>query len=111
MDSGCGLRPPRNDNLLGRAIRVSDWTEGYVSEIGYTYGYYGELNPQRIAVPFLNVGLVPPKVATACELGFGQGVSINIHAAASDVSWWGTDFNPGHAAFAKSLAETAGSSG
>jgi SAM-dependent methyltransferase len=88
---------------------VSDWTDGYVSEIGYTHGYYGELNPLRLAVPFINVGLQPPPVVTACELGFGQGFSVNVHAAASDIRWYGTDFNPGHAAFAQSLAEAAGS--
>jgi SAM-dependent methyltransferase len=88
---------------------VDDWSDGYVSEIGYTFGYYGELNPRRIAVPFLNVGLAPPPIATACELGFGQGLSVNIHAAASDVDWWGNDFNPGHADFARSLAAAAGS--
>ena len=88
---------------------MSDWTEGYVAEIGYTFGYYGELNPLRIAVPFLNAGLAPPGIATACELGFGQGISVNIHAAASPVSWYGTDFNPAHAAFAQSLAQATGS--
>lgn len=88
---------------------MDDWSDGYVSEIGYTFGYYGELNPCRLAMPFLNVGLVPPPVATACELGFGQGLSVNIHAAASDVSWWGSDFNPGHTDFARSLAAAAGS--
>ena len=88
---------------------MSDWTDGYISEIGYTYGYYGELNPLRVAMPFLNVGLAPPTVATACELGFGQGVSVNIHAAASKIRWYGTDFNPAHAAFAQSLAEASGS--
>ena len=25
--------------------REMNWTSGYVSEIDYTYGYYGELNP------------------------------------------------------------------
>ncbi len=88
---------------------MNDWTDGYVSEIGYTFGYYAELNPLRVAVPLLNVGLAPPDIATACELGYGQGISVNIHAAASDVRWYGTDFNPGHAAFAQSLAEAAGS--
>jgi hypothetical protein len=88
---------------------VSDWTDGYVSEIGYTFGYFSELNPLRAAMPLLNVGLAPPPVATACELGYGQGISVNIHAAASEVLWYGTDFNPGHAAFAQSLADAAGS--
>jgi SAM-dependent methyltransferase len=88
---------------------VSGWTDGYVAEIDYTFGYYVELNPLRVAVPFLNAGLAAPAIATACELGFGQGVSANIHAAASTVRWYGTDFNPAHAAFAQSLAEAAGS--
>jgi hypothetical protein len=88
---------------------VSEWTEGYVSEIDYTFGYYGELNPLRIMVPFLNVGLAPPDIATACELGFGQGISVNIHAAASKIRWYGTDFNPAHAALAQSLAAASGS--
>lgn len=88
---------------------MSDWTDGYVAEIDYTFGYYAELNPLRLAIPFLNVALAPPAVGTACELGFGQGVSVNIHAAASNVRWYGTDFNPAHAAFAQSLAEAAGS--
>jgi SAM-dependent methyltransferase len=87
---------------------VSDWTDGYVSELDYTYGYYTELNPVRAALPLLNVGLAPPPVATACELGYGQGVSVNIHAAAEDTEWWGTDFNPAHAAFARSLAAASG---
>jgi SAM-dependent methyltransferase len=86
---------------------VSDWTEGYVAEVDYTFGYYEELNPRRLLVPFLNVGLQPPQIGTACELGFGQGLSINIHAAASPVRWYGTDFNPAHAAFAQSLAAAA----
>jgi hypothetical protein len=60
---------------------VSDWTDGYVADIDYTYGYFGELNPLRTALLFLNAGLMPPKIQTACELGFGQGVSVNVHAA------------------------------
>src|SRR5579864_8638012 len=99
----------RRDGGTKASIRVSDWTDGYVAEIGYTFGYCGELNPLRIALPFLNAALTPPPIATACELGFGQGISVNIHAAASPISWHGTDFNPGHAAFAQSLAQAAGS--
>jgi SAM-dependent methyltransferase len=88
---------------------VSDWTDGYLAEIDYTFGYYNELNPLRIAVPFINVGLAVPDIAIACELGFGQGISVNIHAAASKICWYGTDFNPAHAGFAQSLAAASGS--
>lgn len=86
---------------------MSDWTAGYVADIGYTYGYYTELNPLRVRLAFLNAGLVPPEVGTACELGFGQGMSANLHAAASVVQWSGTDFNPTQAGFAQELARVS----
>jgi SAM-dependent methyltransferase len=86
-----------------------DWTSGYVADIGYTYGYYHELNPERVKLAFLNAGLIAPKFGTACELGFGQGLSVNLHAAASVCAWYGTDFNPEQAGFAQELAFTSGS--
>ena len=58
---------------------------------------------------FLNAGLVAPDVGTACELGFGRGMSTNLHAAASVVQWAGTDFNPAQAGFAQELAGVADS--
>ena len=88
---------------------MTDWTAGYVTDITYTYGYYTELNPLRVRLAFLNAGLFPPEVGTACELGFGQGMSINLHAAASAVHWTGTDFNPAQAGFAQELARVADS--
>lgn len=81
-----------------------DWSAGYVSSIGYTHGYYHELNPQRLALAFLNAGLDYPHVVSACELGFGQGVSINLHAASSPIEWHGTDFLPSHAVHAREFA-------
>lgn len=85
-----------------------DWTSGYIADIGYTYGYYSELNPNRATIALLNSGYIPPKQGIHCELGFGQGLSINIHAAASSTCWYGTDFNPSQAAFAQSLALASG---
>lgn len=87
---------------------MTDWTSGYVADIGYTYGYYQELNPERVKLAFLNAGLVPPEFGTACELGFGQGLSANMHAAACVCSWHGTDFNPSQAGFAQELARVSG---
>ncbi len=89
---------------------MTDWTAGYVADIGYTYGYYTELNPLRVKLAFLNAGLALPEMGTACELGFGQGLSANIHAAASITQWHGTDFNPSQAAFAQELAAVSGTS-
>lgn len=88
---------------------MANWSEGYVSDIDYTYGYYAELNPHNVKIPFLMAGLEAPKFTTACELGFGQGMSINAHAAASNIKWYGTDFNPSQASFAQELADVSGS--
>lgn len=89
-------------------MTASDWSEGYVNDINYTYGYYTELNPERIAIPFLQAGLAVPEIVRACELGFGQGISANIHAAAGRAAWYATDFNPSQACFARSTAKHAG---
>ncbi|WP_293932394.1 class I SAM-dependent methyltransferase [Iodobacter sp.] len=87
---------------------MSDWTSGYVADIAYTFGYYAELNPLRIKLAFLHAGLACPEMANACELGFGQGMSANLHAAASVTQWHGTDFNPSQAGFAQELASISG---
>jgi hypothetical protein len=63
---------------------MNDWTEGYVADVDYIYTYHPELNPSRLPLLFLSSGLVFPQISTACELGFGQGISVNIHAAASN---------------------------
>ncbi len=87
---------------------MTDWTSGYVADIGYTYGCYTELNPLRATLALLDRGIAPPPAGPCCELGFGQGISINVHAAASDRDWWGTDFAPQQAAFATGMARASG---
>lgn len=89
---------------------MNDWTAGYTADVGYTFGYYQELNPLRIRLAFLNAGFVCPEFGSACELGFGQGLSVNLHATASLTQWCGTDFNSAHAGFARGLAANAGNS-
>lgn len=84
------------------------WTNGYQTDVNYTYGYYKDLSPsyQRFCLLLNGVDSPPSNEQhTHCELGFGQGVSINVHAAASESIYWGTDFNPAHAAHANQLAE------
>jgi SAM-dependent methyltransferase len=84
---------------------MQDWSEGYMTELAYTYGYYPELNPLRAQLALLDAGIVPPDVQNACELGFGQGMSVNIHAVAAGATWHGTDFNPAQVGFARELAQ------
>lgn len=88
---------------------MNDWTSGYVADINYIYGYYSELNPLRMKLAFANAGFRLPEINTACELGFGQGISVNLHAASSAVSWYGTDFNPAQAGLAQELAQASAS--
>jgi methyltransferase-like protein len=87
---------------------MTNWTSGYVADIGYTYGYYSELNPSRASFTFLNAGYAPPSSGVHCELGFGQGLSVNVHSAASGSTWYANDFNPSQAVFAQSLAKVSG---
>ena len=82
---------------------MSDWSAGYVEDIGYTFGYYGEMNPLWMRLALLNKGYKVPQISTACELGFGQGLNINFHAAGTSVKWYGNDFNPAQADFAQEL--------
>lgn len=90
---------------------MSDWTSGYLAaaNISYTYGYYSELNPLRMKLAFLAAGIAFPEAGASCELGFGYGISTNVHAAASGSKWWGTDFNPAQAGLAQMMAKAAGS--
>lgn len=83
---------------------MPEWNLGYITDINYTAGYYDFLNPLRARLAFACMGLAFPEVRTACELGFGEGVSIAMHAAASEVAWHGTDFNASQASFARHLA-------
>lgn len=89
---------------------MSDWSDGYVKGIDYTYDCYRELNPLAAKLALLNAGIAPGEgpAGVSCELGFGFGVSTNIHAAASASEWWGTDFNPAQAGFARELAQASG---
>ena len=91
--------------------RETSWTAGYVTELEYTYGYYRELCPSLLRLACLSNGIAPPSTKSLryLELGFGQGLTINIHAAAIDGDFWGTDFNPSQVAHARALAEASGS--
>ena len=82
---------------------MTDWTSGYFSEINYTFGAYGELNPLHIKYLLTSAGFKTKNIKYACELGFGYGVSLNISAATSSVIWTANDFNPEHVSFAQEL--------
>lgn len=94
------------------ARAAMDLDDGYVREIEYTHGYCGDLAPSIIDLACLSRGVAPPlgrRPLRYLELAFGQGVSVNIHAAASGGEFWGIDYNPAHAANARDLANASGS--
>ena len=87
------------------------WTDGYFTEGTYTYGYYRELSPtwQRFCLLANGYEVASPDQDNVhCELGFGQGVSVNIHAATAQGTFIGTDFNPSHALHANLLCKASG---
>lgn len=88
------------------------WSQGYQTGVGYTHGYYKELSPtlQRFATLLLGYDILPASDDDVhMELGFGQGISINIHAASQRGKYIGNDFNPSHAFHAQQLSQAAGS--
>lgn len=86
------------------------WSSGYTTDIAYTHGYYAEISPGHMDLALLLAGYAPPSRENFryLELGYGQGLSLNIHSAATLGECWGTDFNPAHAANAQSLAAAHG---
>ena len=83
------------------------YRDEYVTDVTYTMNYKLELNPLNVKFNFLCAGLRPPEINKACELGFGQGLTINFHASGSTTQWYGNDFNHKHYLFANELASAS----
>lgn len=89
-----------------------DRNAGYVADIDYTYGYYRVLQPDLLKLACINAGVTPPGGVTPpageplsyLELGFGKGLTLNIHAAANPGTFWGADLNANYAAEAATVA-------
>lgn len=88
-----------------------DWTDGYVSDIAYTTGFYRELAPSFLTYAAQvqgRHGPDPSKPFAYAELGCGQGFGTNILAACYPQGRFvGVDFNPGQVANARGLAAEA----
>ncbi|ALJ39520.1 methyltransferase domain-containing protein (plasmid) [Azospirillum brasilense] len=91
---------------------MSAWSDGYNADIAYTHGAYRELSPGYLSYVCLLNGIRPPRTDRLfryCELGCGQGMTLNILAATHPHGrFTGIDFNPLHVAGARRLAEEAG---
>lgn len=84
--------------------------DGYGVSTGYTYGYYRRLSPTwlRLMAAVHSVPFPEGEPFRYFELGYGQGVSLNVHAATNPGEYWGTDYNPEHVQFARRMAEASG---
>lgn len=84
------------------------WSEGYFSQCPYYIGYYREQSPAFQRFCLLLQGYDVPEGETYCELGFGQGLTVNVHAASNPGDWYGTDFSTTQVSFARSVATACG---
>ncbi len=91
---------------------MSSWASGYVADLGYTHGFYRELTPAFLNFVSLTRGQNSADASLPlqyCELGCGQGLSMNLLAAANPhMSFHANDFNPSQIAGARALAKEAG---
>lgn len=88
---------------------MQSWNMGYATETNYEYGYFHILNPLELRFNFLTRGVRFPELGpdtAACELGFGNGISAILHGCASEVKWFGTDFNPSQVNYARHLIDS-----
>ncbi len=88
-------------------------SEGYVLDIPYDDNFYKDLTPNHIEGILQLYGLSLPQRQEGepfryLELGYGQGMSLNLHAASHDGEFWGTDLNPTHCLSARKLSAQTG---
>ena len=93
---------------------MSLWTEEGVAGVGYGHAFYPELSPGVIGYALIHGGVKPPQGVLQgrfswCDLGCGQGVSVNVLAALYPHSRFeGVDVLPEHIHNARRLAGQAG---
>ena len=90
---------------------MPDWSDGYITNIDYTSGFYSGLAPLAQNFALLYRGYAGPQLAdgfTYCELGCGHGFTTALLAAANPAgAFWGIDFNPSHISQAEQLKQAA----
>jgi SAM-dependent methyltransferase len=106
------LRQPAPARSNPKQGTMTDWNEGYVTDVTYSKGFYRELSPVWLATAALLLGHRPPDLARPfrwAELGCGHALSAAVFASAHpQAEFWGFDFNPAHIDSARQLATGAG---
>ena len=100
-------------------LETPKWSHGYRTDLEYTFGLYGFLNPDLLLLQLALLGVDPIKPVvsagakenrnlTYCELGSGQGMSLNFMAARDPGGTYiGIDYNPAQVKNARNFAEAA----
>ncbi len=93
---------------------MNDWSGGYVSDVEYVAGYYGEQSPASMELSSLICGVEPPRnpgdsrAFDYCEIGCGHGTTLATLAATNpEGRFVGVDFMPAHIARADAFARRA----
>jgi SAM-dependent methyltransferase len=105
--------------MITAPAAAPSWASGYRTDIEYTHGFFGFLNPDHLILLSLLQGVRPPAPVTwagpgsralsYCELGSGQGVTLNSMAARDpEGRYFGIDYNPGQIRNARAFATAAG---
>jgi trans-aconitate methyltransferase len=92
---------------------MTQWSDGYVSDIPYSAGFYSKQMPSLLDSVLLVRGIEPPVASgtpfTYCELGCGMGETAMVVAATyPQAQVWAFDFMPGHIARAQMVARSCG---
>lgn len=90
---------------------MADWSEGYVTDIGYTLGFYQEFSPVWLTTAATLMGYRSPDLSKPyrfAELGCGQGFGLSLLAASNPLGhFFGFDFNPSQIAHGQDLVKSA----
>ena len=91
---------------------MTDWADGYVSDVEYLSGFYTHQEAGLMSLACLINGFQPPDMEggySYCDLGCGFGETLLVLAAANPQSEFrGVDFNPAHVARAEAMGRKAG---
>lgn len=91
---------------------MSDWSEGYVTNIEYITACYPDQGPIHLDLMALLAGVEPPggrHRQAYCELGAGQGLTATLIALTNPgIDVHAVDFMPGQVARARDFADALG---
>ncbi len=90
--------------------------KSYACDIPHEENYCKELTPNFLESLLLLHGLELPcreegEPLHYLELGYGQGMSFNVHAATNIGEFWGTDCDPNSCNYGRTVMRNAGTSG